>query len=107
MTTAAEENSEAAEVVDLTALTIAQLQEYAQTYDIDLGGATKKADIVDVIASTPPSSISDPLGEQEGPLATPEFVEYAAPPLAMSAYEARKDFEGHTAFNPENVRHIS
>lgn len=40
---------EPAEPVDLDAMTVAELIEYAAVADIDLGGATRKADIIAAI----------------------------------------------------------
>lgn len=40
------EATEATEVADLSSMTVAELRAYAETNDIDLAGATRKADIL-------------------------------------------------------------
>lgn len=51
-------------VVELEALTVAQLHEYAAEHGIDLGGARLKAELIEVIASAPADAVTDPLGTQ-------------------------------------------
>lgn len=50
------------EVIDLTKLTVAELRDFAAKNDIDLGEATKKADLIAAIAAAPVEPIADPLG---------------------------------------------
>ena len=50
-------------ILDLEALTVAQLRAHAQEQGIDLAGAERKAEIIDRIASAPPAPVADPLAE--------------------------------------------
>jgi hypothetical protein len=53
--------SENPDFVDLGSLTVEQLRAYAAESDINLHGATKKADIVDLIAAAPVPAAVNPV----------------------------------------------
>lgn len=54
-------------IIDLEKLTVEELRGYATTHDIDISGAKRKADIINILAAAPPEPITDPNAEQDTP----------------------------------------